>query len=144
MVLNKNEIINFRKSKKTKIKLYTTSISAGFPSPAEDHMDITLDINEYLVKHPSSTFYIYVKGDSMIDSGIFDGDLLIVDRSLEVKSNSVVVAVIDGEFTVKKIKKDSGNLYLIPQNKKYKPILLENNMDFQIWGIVTHTIHHFL
>ena len=144
MVLNKNEIINFRKSKKTKIKLYTTSISAGFPSPAEDHMDISLDINEYLVKHPSSTFYIYVKGDSMIDSGIFDGDLLIVDRSLEVKSNSVVVAVIDGEFTVKKIKKDSGNLYLIPQNKKYKPILLENNMDFQIWGIVTHTIHHFL
>tara|TARA_Y100001970_G_scaffold163819_1_gene200215 strand:+ start:308 stop:742 length:435 start_codon:yes stop_codon:yes gene_type:complete len=144
MVLNKNEIINFRKSKKTKIKLYTTSISAGFPSPAEDHMDISLDINEYLVKHPSSTFYIYVKGDSMIDSGIFDGDLLIVDRSLEVKSNSVVVAVIDGDFTVKKIKKDSGNLYLIPQNKKYKPILLENNMDFQIWGIVTHTIHHFL
>ena len=111
MVLNKNEIINFRKSKKTKIKLYTTSISAGFPSPAEDHMDISLDINEYLVKHPSSTFYIYVKGDSMIDSGIFDGDLLIVDRSLEVKSNSVVVAVIDGDFTVKKIKKDSGNLY---------------------------------
>ena len=144
MVLNKNEKINFRKSKKTKIKLYTTSISAGFPSPAEDHMDISLDINEYLVKHPSSTFYIYVKGDSMIDSGIFDGDLLIVDRSLEVKSNSVVVAVIDGDFTVKKIKKDSGNLYLIPQNKKYKPILLENNMDFQIWGIVTHTIHHFL
>ena len=144
MVLNENEIINFRKSKKTKIKLYTTSISAGFPSPAEDHMDISLDINEYLVKHPSSTFYIYVKGDSMIDSGIFDGDLLIVDRSLEVKSNSVVVAVIDGDFTVKKIKKDSGNLYLIPQNKKYKPILLENNMDFQIWGIVTHTIHHFL
>ena len=144
MVLNKKEIINFRKSKKTKIKLYTTSISAGFPSPAEDHMDISLDINEYLVKHPSSTFYIYVKGDSMIDSGIFDGDLLIVDRSLEVKSNSVVVAVIDGDFTVKKIKKDSGNLYLIPQNKKYKPILLENNMDFQIWGIVTHTIHHFL
>ena len=144
MVLNKNEIINFRKSKKTKIKLYTTSISAGFPSPAEDHMDISLDINEYLVKHPSSTFYIYVKGDSMIDSGIFDGDLLIVDRSLEVKSNSVVVAVIDGDFTVKKIKKDSGNLYLIPQNKKYKPILLENNMDFQIWGVVTHAIHHFL
>ena len=144
MVLNKNKIINFRKNKKTKIKLYTTSISAGFPSPAEDHMDISLDINEYLVKHPSSTFYIYVKGDSMIDSGIFDGDLLIVDRSLEVKSNSVVVAVIDGDFTVKKIKKDSGNLYLIPQNKKYKPILLENNMDFQIWGIVTHTIHHFL
>ena len=144
MVLNENEIINFRKSKKTKIKLYATSISAGFPSPAEDHMDISLDINEYLVKHPSSTFYIYVRGDSMIDSGIFDGDLLIVDRSLEVKSNSVVVAVIDGDFTVKKIKKDSGNLYLIPQNKKYKPILLENNMDFQIWGIVTHTIHHFL
>ena len=107
-------------------------------------MDVSLDINEYLVKHPSSTFYIYVKGDSMINSGIFDGDLMIVDRSLEVKSNSIVVAVINGEFTVKKIKKDSGNIYLIPDNKNYKPILLENSMDFQIWGIVTHTIHHFL
>jgi len=144
MLLNKNKITSFSSNKKTKIKLYTTSISAGFPSPAEDHMDINLDINEYLVKHPSSTFYIYVKGDSMINSGIFDGDLMIVDRSLEVKSNSIVVAVINGEFTVKKIKKDSGNIYLIPDNKSYKPILLENSMDFQIWGIVTHTIHHFL
>ena len=144
MLLNKNKITSFSSNKKTKIKLYTTSISAGFPSPAEDHMDVSLDINEYLVKHPSSTFYIYVKGDSMINSGIFDGDLMIVDRSLEVKSNSIVVAVINGEFTVKKIKKDSGNIYLIPDNKNYKPILLENSMDFQIWGIVTHTIHHFL
>ena len=144
MLLNKNKITNFSTNKKTKIKLYTTSISAGFPSPAEDHMDVSLDINEYLVKHPSSTFYIYVKGDSMINAGIFDGDLMIVDRSLEVKSNSIVVAVINGEFTVKKIKKDSGNIYLIPDNKSYKPILLENSMDFQIWGIVTHTIHHFL
>ena len=144
MLLNKNKITSFSSNKKTKIKLYTTSISAGFPSPAEDHMDVSLDINEYLVKHPSSTFYIYVKGDSMINSGIFDGDLMIVDRSLEVKSNSIVVAVINGEFTVKKIKKDSGNIYLIPDNKSYKPILLENSMDFQIWGIVTHTIHHFL
>tara|TARA_B100001094_G_scaffold161172_1_gene155904 strand:- start:2859 stop:3287 length:429 start_codon:yes stop_codon:yes gene_type:complete len=142
MLLNKNKINSFSSNKK--IKLYTTSISAGFPSPAEDHMDVSLDINEYLVKHPSSTFYIYVKGDSMINSGIFDGDLMIVDRSLEVKSNSIVVAVINGEFTVKKIKKDSGNIYLIPDNKNYKPILLENSMDFQIWGIVTHTIHHFL
>jgi len=144
MLLNKNKITNFSTNKKTKIKLYTTSISAGFPSPAEDHMDVSLDINEYLVKHPSSTFYIYVKGDSMINAGIFDGDLMIVDRSLEVKSNSIVVAVINGEFTVKKIKKDSGNIYLIPDNKNYKPILLEDSMDFQIWGIVTHTIHHFL
>ena len=142
MLLNKNKINSFSSNKK--IKLYTTSISAGFPSPAEDHMDVSLDINEYLVKHPSSTFYIYVKGDSMINSGIFDGDLMIVDRSLEVKSNSIVVAVINGEFTVKKIKKDSGSIYLIPDNKNYKPILLENSMDFQIWGIVTHTIHHFL
>ena len=144
MVLNENKVIKSSTSKRTKIKLYTTSISAGFPSPAEDHMDVSLDINEYLVKHPSSTFYIYVRGDSMINSGIFDGDLLIIDKSLEVKSNSIVVAVINGEFTVKKIKKDSDNLYLIPDNKNYKPILLETNMDFQIWGVVTHAIHHFL
>ena len=105
MVLNENKVIRSSTSKRTKIKLYTTSISAGFPSPAEDHMDVSLDINEYLVKHPSSTFYIYVRGDSMINSGIFDGDLLIIDKSLEVKSNSIVVAVINGEFTVKKNKK---------------------------------------
>ena len=143
MIFNKNKILKSDLKQSEKINLYITSVSAGFPSPAEDHMDISLDINEYLVKHPSSTFYVYVKGDSMINSGIYDGDLMIVDRSLEVQSNSIVVAVINGEFTVKKIKKTADKVYLIPDNKNYNPILLDDNIDFQIWGIVTHSIHHF-
>jgi len=143
MVLRKNKIFKSNNRNFSKIKLYATSVCAGFPSPAEDHMDVGLDINEYLVKHPSSTFYIYVKGDSMINAGIFDGDLMVIDRSLEVKSNSIIVAVINGEFTVKKIIKKNNKTYLIPDNKKYSPILLDSNMDFQIWGVVTHAIHHF-
>ena len=143
MILNKNKIFTSDFKKSSKVNLYTASVCAGFPSPAEDHMDISLDINEYLVKHPSSTFYIYVKGDSMINSGICDGDLMVVDRSLEAHSNNIVVAVINGEFTVKKIKKKGNKVYLIPDNKNYRPILLDDNIDFQVWGVVTHSIHHF-
>ena len=143
MSLSKNKIYSFNNEKSSDIGLYTTSINAGFPSPAEDHVDISLDLNDYLVKHPSSTFYIYVKGDSMIGSGIYDGDLMVVDRSLEARSNSVVVAVIDGEFTVKKIYKKNNQIYLLPDNKSYNPIHIKEDMDFQIWGIVTHSIHHF-
>ena len=129
-------------NKELYLNLYTASISAGFPSPAEDHLDVGLDLNEYLIKHPSSTFYIYVKGNSMIDAGIFDGDLMIVDRSLNPISNSIVVAVINGEFTVKRISKKGDNVYLLPDNKHYKPICVDNT-DFLVWGVVTHTIHHF-
>ena len=143
MILRKKSIIKSDNKKKSKVQLYRTSISAGFPSPAEDHMDIGLDISEYLIKHPSSTFYIYVKGDSMINSGIFDGDLMIVDRSLEPQSNSVIIAVLNGDFTVKKIKKENNKIYLVPDNKKYDSILLDDSTEFQIWGVVTHTIHHF-
>ena len=103
MNVAKDKIYRFNDKESSDVDLYITSINAGFPSPAEDHVDVSLNLNDYLVKHPSSTFYIYVKGDSMIGSGIYDGDLMVVDRSLDPKSNNVVVAVIDGEFTVKKI-----------------------------------------
>ena len=137
-----NRIYKTAINKNLKLDLHATSVNAGFPSPAEDHLDVSLDLNEYLVKHPSSTFYIYVKGYSMINSGIYDGDLMIVDRSKEPLSNSIVVAVINGEFTVKRIKKKGEQIYLIPDNKDYKPICV-NDTDFQVWGVVTHTIHHF-
>ena len=137
-----NKIYKSEINKSLSLDLYASSISAGFPSPAEDHLDIGLDLNEYLVKHPSSTFYIYVKGNSMINSGINDGDLMIVDRSLQVRSNSIVIAVVDGDFTVKRISKKGDDIYLMPDNKDYKPICI-NNTDFLIWGVVTHTIHHF-
>tara|TARA_B100000700_G_C14508309_1_gene607389 strand:+ start:70 stop:495 length:426 start_codon:yes stop_codon:yes gene_type:complete len=123
-----------------KISLYP-SVYAGFPSPAEDHLDLDLDLNEHLIKHPAATFYVYAKGDSMINSGIHDGDLLIVDRSLNPGLKSIVIAVINGEFTVKRIKKINKELYLMPDNDSYKPIQITTDMNFQIWGIVTHTIH---
>ena len=125
---------------KKKFPLYV-GISAGFPSPAEDHTELDLDLNEHLVKHPAATFYIYAKGDSMINAGIYDGDLLIVDRALDPKLKSIVIAIINGEFTVKRISKINERLYLIPDNNSYKPIKITSDMDFQIWGVVTHTIH---
>ena len=143
MSSDKNKIYKFNNKKSADVGLYVSSISAGFPSPAEDHIDVSLNLNDYLVKHPSSTFYIYVKGDSMIGAGIYDGDLMVVDRSLEPQSNNVIVAVIDGEFTVKRIHKNNKQIYLLPDNKHYKRILIKKDMDFQIWGVVTHSIHHF-
>jgi len=122
------------------IPLYD-SVAAGFPSPAEDHMESSLDLNQHLIKHPSATFYVYARGDSMVLAGISDGDMLIVDRSLEATNDSIVVAVINGEFTVKSISKVNGHLYLMPHNTSYDPIKVTEEMDFEIWGVVTHSIH---
>jgi len=136
-------LLSIYKSKinlKKRISLYP-SVYAGFPSPAEDHLDLDLDLNEHLIKHPAATFYIYAKGDSMINSGIHDGDLLIVDRSLNPGLKNIIIAVINGEFTVKRISKINKELYLMPDNNSYKPIKITEDMNFQIWGIVTHTIH---
>ena len=99
------------------------------------------DLNEFLIKHPAATFYVYAKGDSMINAGIYDGDLLIVDRSLNAELKSIVIAVIDGEFTVKRVNRINNTLYLIPDNSLYKPIKITKEMNFEIWGVVTHTIH---
>ena len=139
----KDEIYKAHKGPALTLNLYSDPVSAGFPSPAEDHLDSSLDLNEYLIKHPSATFYIYAKGHSMNDAGIYDGDVMIVDRSLDVKSKDVVIAVINGEFTVKRIFIKSNKTYLVPENKKFSPVLIQDDMDFQIWGVVTHTIHAF-
>ena len=142
-VINKHQIYKVENSKPLFIDLHMTSVNAGFPSPAEDHLDVSLDLNEYLIKHPSATFYIYAKGDSMINDGIYSGDIMIVDRSLSPKSKDIVIAVIEGDFTVKRIYYKNNKIYLIPSNKNYKSISITDDMDFQIWGVVTHTIHHF-
>ena len=141
--MKENKIYKADNSLSLPIDLHMTFIHAGFPSPADDHLDISLDLNEYLIKHPSATFYIYVKGDSMINDGLYSGDIMIVDRSLSPRSKDIVIAVIDGEFTVKRIYKKSNQIYLVPSNKKYQSITITENMDFQIWGVVTHTIHQF-
>ena len=138
-----NSMIPAKKKKEIKTPLYLTNISAGFPSPCDDYIEKKLDLNEHLVKNPAATFFVRVEGDSMVDCSIQSGDTLIVDRSLEVKNGSIVVAMIDGEFTVKKIKKSAGAIYLLPQSKDfhYKPVKITSSMNFEVWGIVTNVIH---
>ncbi len=116
-------------------------VKAGFPSPAQDYVDEWIDLNSYLVPHPSSTFYARVAGDSMCEEGIDDGDLLIIDKSLQPEDGDLAVCCIDGEFTLKRLKLTRGNcLYLMPSNRKYKPIEVTEENEFMVWGIVTTTI----
>ncbi|MBF0504601.1 MAG: translesion error-prone DNA polymerase V autoproteolytic subunit [Candidatus Omnitrophica bacterium] len=126
---------------KQPLPLYLSRIKAGFPSPAEDYLDKKLDLNEYLIKHPASTFFVKVKGDSMIGAGINSGDILIVDRSLEPKDKRIIVAVVNGDFTVKRITKRQDKVFLIAENPKYSPIEIKDGMDFEVWGVVVHVIH---
>jgi DNA polymerase V len=123
------------------LPLFLPTIKAGFPSAAEDYLDRSLDLNEYLIKHPNATFFVKVKGDSMIGAGIHSGDILIVDRSLEAKNKNVVVAILNGEFTVKRLSKSKDKITLMPENPQYKPIEVPAGSDFEVWGVVLHVIH---
>lgn len=115
-------------------------ISAGFPSPALDFVDLTIDLNRHLIKHPSATFYGRVKGHSLKKAGINEGDLLVIDRSLEPENGKIAVCYIDGEFTAKRIKKTKDELWLMPENDDYEPIKIEEENTLIFWGIVTHVI----
>lgn len=115
-------------------------ISAGFPSPADDFLDLSIDLNKEFIKHPSTTFYGRVRGDSMIDAGLNDGDLLIIDKSLAPEDGKIAVCFIDGEFTVKRVKVNKEAIFLVAENQKYKPIEVHEDQDFLIWGIVTTVI----
>jgi len=121
--------------------LSASRVSAGFPSPATDHLDRRLDLNEHLLLHPQATFFMRVKGDSMIGAGIHDGDLLIVDRSLEASSGRVVVAAIDGELTVKRLRRRGGRVVLQPENPDYAEIVVGEDRALDIWGVVAYVIH---
>jgi len=138
---NVSEIYLVKLEKKVKLPDYTSGISAGFPSPADDYIDRELDLNEHLIDHPASTFFVRVIGDSMINAGMNSGDLIIVDRSLETTNNKIVLAIIEGEFTVKRYVKRKGKIFLIPENENYDEIEIKENMDFQVWGVVTTVIH---
>lgn len=115
-------------------------ISAGFPSPADDFLDIKIDLNREFIKNPNSTFYARVRGRSMVGAGLNDGDLLIIDRSLEPENNKIAVCFVDGEFTIKRIKKEKDTVWLIPENEEYPPIKVTADNEFVIWGIVTTVI----
>ncbi|ARN55737.1 LexA family protein [Sedimentisphaera salicampi] len=121
--------------------LFISTVPAGFPSPASDYEESKLDLNKHLIKNPPATFFVRVSGSSMKDSGIHSGDLLIVDRSLEPKSGNVVVASLDSELTVKRIRIRKNEVILEPDNEDYKPQAISEERDFEVWGVVTSVIH---
>ncbi|MES2240278.1 MAG: translesion error-prone DNA polymerase V autoproteolytic subunit [Bacteroidota bacterium] len=123
-----------------RIPFIPDGVSAGFPSPAADFMENNIDLNKELSENPLATFYIKVKGNSMIDAGIEDKDVLIVDRSIEPQDNKIAICYIDGEFTVKRIKLEKDCLYLMPENSNYNPIKVTEENELIIWGIVTYVI----
>ncbi len=121
--------------------LMTSTVAAGFPSPADDHAEDRLDLNSLLIKRPAATFFVRVSGDSMLQRGIHDGDLLVVDRSLEASDGSVVIAVLDGELTVKELRRRNGRAWLAAANSDFPPISLETESETHIWGVATCVIH---
>lgn len=122
------------------LPFFEQGVSAGFPSPALDFMEQRINLNTALSENPLATFFVKVDGHSMIDAGINDKDVLVVDRSLTAEDNSIAVCFIDGEFTVKRIKLEKEGLWLLPENKKYNPIKVDETNQFVIWGIVTYVI----
>ena len=120
--------------------LFLSKVHAGFPSPADDFMDNRLNLNDYVIKQPASTYFVKVSGDSMIGAGIFSGDILVVDRSISPSDNRIVVAMIDGEFMVKRLRIHKKRLYLISENSQYAPIEV-HDQDLMIWGVVTFNVH---
>lgn len=123
------------------IPLLAGTIPAGFPSSAENFIDKSLDLNELVIKHPTATFFVRVKGSSMTKAGIQSDDILVVDRALSVTNNRIVIARINDELTVKRIKLEGEKLFLMPDNDDYKPIEITESMDFEVWGVVTFVIH---
>ena len=123
------------------VPLFLVHVSAGFPSPAEDYLEGPLDLNVHLIKKPAATFFVRATGDSMRNVGIHSGDLLVVDRSLKASNGRVVIAVVNGELTVKLFSLHSDGIYLMPANDQFEPIHISEDADFEIWGIVTFVIH---
>ena len=121
-------------------KMAQEGIHAGFPSPANDYMTQAIDLNRELVKHPAATFYGRVVGDSMIDAGVEDGDILVIDKSLDAQDGDMAVCFVDGEFTLKYLRIHDGGLSLVPANERYPVIEVSEGMDFKMWGVVTYVI----
>jgi DNA polymerase V len=126
---------------RARLPLYLSSVAAGFPSPAEDYVDRKLDLHEHLIKNHAATFFLRASGDSMTGAGILDGDLLVVDRSLEAINGSIVIAAVNGELTVKYLKKKNERVLLAPANEEYPEFDITDQEDALIWGVVTYAIH---
>ncbi len=135
------EILGFEKTVELRLPLFLATVPAGFPSPADDYVDQKLDLNDYLVGNPAATFFVRVHGESMIQANIRSGDILIVDRSLTPKNKSIVIAVLNGELTVKRLEKTKNRLRLVPENPDFPTTDIPPDADFDIWGVVTYVIH---
>jgi len=125
----------------TRLPLYLSKVSAGFPSPAEDDLAEKLDLNEYLIRHPAATFLVRANGDSMINAGIHENDILIVDRSLTPSDGKIVIVAIDGNLTVKRLKKERDKILLLSENPAYSAIEIQEGSELHVWGVVTNVIH---
>ena len=136
-----DRVLRFVRERENQLPLYACGVSAGFPSPADDYLEGSLDLNAHLVREPNATFFVRANGESMIGAGIHDGDLLVVDRSARVSDGKVVIVALNGELTVKRFRKEKGKSWLMPENKKFKPILLSEEDDTHLWGVVTSVIH---
>ena len=121
-------------------KMAEDGIHAGFPSPATDYMTQAIDLNRELVKHPAATFYGRVVGDSMIDAGVEEGDILVIDKALEAQDGDMAVCFVDGEFTLKYLCLKDGRIILVPANPRYPSIEIDEGSDFMMWGVVTYVI----
>lgn len=123
------------------LALFMVPVAAGFPSPADDYIEGKLDLNQYLIPSPASSYFVRASGNSMVEAGIFSGDLLLVDRSLEPRDGNVVIAVVNGELTVKRLAQIGNRLLLVAENPAYGPLEINEHTDFMIWGVVTYVIH---
>jgi DNA polymerase V len=123
--------------------LFAGGVSAGFPSPADDYIDRTLDLNELLISHPAATFFVRAAGDSMIGAGIHHNDILVVDRSLTATSGKIIIAVINGALTVKRLVRTAASCRLVAENPAYAALEITEDSEFEVWGVVTSVIHQF-
>ena len=123
-----------------KMPMFTESVAAGFPSPATDYCESRLDLNDLCVKHPAATYFVRAQGDSMIEAGIFPGDVLVVDRSLTAKHGDIIIAALNGELTVKKLE-TKPKLRLVPMNNKHSPVDIPEDTDIEIFGVATTVVH---
>ena len=137
------EVLSFlaQDGQATELPLYSSTVRAGFPSPADDYIECKLDLNTHLIKHPAATFFVKASGDSMKNAGIQSGDMLIVDRSLEATHGKIIIAAIHGELTVKRLSRQHNKIQLIAENQAYDPIDITDEHEIVIWGVVTHVIH---
>ncbi len=138
-----DEIFAVEQKSVVKCPLFICGVSAGFPSPADDHIDRKLDLNELLIQNPAATFFVRVAGDSMRDAGINHNDILVVDRSLEATSGKIIIGIVNGDLTVKRLVRNETSCKLVAENPDYPPVEITKDTDFSVWGVVTSVIHQF-